>query len=139
LDVINLHAFQAAAHAAKRRLGPIDVLCSNTGVVGAARMMTGLPGIEPADLDWLMRVNMTRTSNTFKTMLPRMLSRETEGHIVVTESISGIVPQADAPLAYTPSAEQQSAFAAMMSDRMDADMVGAHVVGRRLRNIKQTS
>jgi NADP-dependent 3-hydroxy acid dehydrogenase YdfG len=92
LDVINLHAFQAAAHAAKRRLGPIDVLCSNTGVVGAARMMTGLPGIEPADLDWLMRVNMTRTSNTFKTMLPRMLSRETEGHIVVTESISGIVP-----------------------------------------------
>lgn len=70
----------------ERRLGPVDVLVNNAGIiqVGPASSMT------PTDFDDAMDVNFRGTVNTTMTLLPRMVDRGF-GRIVNVTSIGGWV------------------------------------------------
>ncbi|EEA04480.1 short-chain dehydrogenase/reductase SDR [Burkholderia sp. H160] len=89
-DVTKGDQVEALAKAAVDTFGSIDVLCANAGVVpsGRYRPVWEYP-VE--DWKWSFDVNMMGVVHSIRSFVPRMLEQGTEGHIVVTASIAGIV------------------------------------------------
>jgi NAD(P)-dependent dehydrogenase (short-subunit alcohol dehydrogenase family) len=89
-DVTKAEEVEALAQATVDTFGKIDVLCSNAGVVpsGRYRPVWEYP-IE--DWKWSFDVNMMGVVHGLRSFVPRMLAQGTEGHIVVTASVAGLV------------------------------------------------
>lgn len=83
-DVRDLSAVQAAADSTVESFGQIDYLLSNVGVASLAQVAECTPEIWDANLS----INLTGTFNSFRAVLPHMLSRGT-GNIVATSSVAG--------------------------------------------------
>jgi NADP-dependent 3-hydroxy acid dehydrogenase YdfG len=66
----------------------VDILCNNAGVisVGGAIWENTI-----ADWEWLMGVNLWGVIHGIRVFVPIMLRQDTEGHIVNTASIAGLV------------------------------------------------
>jgi NAD(P)-dependent dehydrogenase (short-subunit alcohol dehydrogenase family) len=67
--------------------GQVDVLCNNAGV-----FVGGLLWERPtADLDFVLGVNVWGMLNGIRAFVPRMLVQDSEGHIVNTCSVAGLL------------------------------------------------
>ncbi len=95
LDVTDEPAVARAADLIEARHGPIDLWCSNAGVLGD-------PGLG-TDAEWALawRVHVLAHVYAARHVLPRMLARD-HGHLLVTASAAGLLTEADvAPYAVT--------------------------------------
>jgi len=89
-DVTDRRATAALADAAWDAYGQVDLLCNNAGVfVGG--LLWECP---PADLDWVLGVNLYGILNGVAAFVPRMLAQGTPGHIVNTASGAGLLASA---------------------------------------------
>ena len=86
-DVGDEHSVEQMVARVARRLGPIDVLVNNAGVMTVGP----LPHMTRADFDEAMRVHYQGALNTCLAVLPSMRARRS-GHIVNVASIGGLVP-----------------------------------------------
>ena len=86
LDVSDRGAWSAAADHVERKLGAVQILCSNAGVnfVGATHKAT------PEDWDFALDVNLGGAINAIRTFVPRMITKAKGGHVVITSSVSGL-------------------------------------------------
>jgi NAD(P)-dependent dehydrogenase (short-subunit alcohol dehydrogenase family) len=79
---------QALAEATLARFGAVHVLCNNAGVGGDVAPVWELP-LET--WRWVLDVNFWGVVHGVRTFVPIMLRQDTEGHIVNTASIAGLV------------------------------------------------
>jgi NAD(P)-dependent dehydrogenase (short-subunit alcohol dehydrogenase family) len=86
LDVSRRPAWPAAADRVERELGTVQILCSNAGInfIGATQEATY------EDWDFALQVNVGGAISAVKTFVPRMIAKGSEGHVVVTSSVSGL-------------------------------------------------
>lgn len=88
-DVSQAESVEQLAERTLAQYGGVHVLCNNAGVGG------GFSKIWEASLkdwEWVLGVNLWGVIHGVRTFVPIMLSQNTEGHIVNTASIAGLVP-----------------------------------------------
>jgi len=83
-DVGAWDVVSAAGAEAERRLGPVDAVVANAGVLGAVAAVADL---DPASWEQVLRVNLTGVFHTAKAAIPQL--REGGGMVLVS-SISGL-------------------------------------------------
>lgn len=89
-DVGKAEDVEALADSAFGHFGTVDLLCNNAGVVpsGRFRPVWEYP-IE--DWKWSFDVNMMGVVHGLRSFVPRMLAQGSEGHIVTTASVAGLI------------------------------------------------
>jgi NAD(P)-dependent dehydrogenase (short-subunit alcohol dehydrogenase family) len=116
-DVTERASVEALASRAYGRFGAVDVLCSNAGVPGPP---TGwIWDVPPEEWNRVFAVNTFGLVNMLTAFVPRMLSGERDGHIVVTASIQGFI-SAPSPAQYTASKHAAVSIAETLSLQLDA-------------------
>lgn len=85
-DVTEREALSALVSAAKRTFGSVDVLVNNAG----GDLQREFHNYTAADVEALIRLNLTAPIELTRLLLPRMLERK-QGHIVNISSIGGSV------------------------------------------------
>jgi NAD(P)-dependent dehydrogenase (short-subunit alcohol dehydrogenase family) len=88
-DVSQADSVEQLAQRTLARYGGVHVLCNNAGVGG------GFSKVWEASLkdwEWVLGVNLWGVIHGVRTFVPIMLSQGSEGHIVNTASIAGLVP-----------------------------------------------
>lgn len=117
-DVSRGEEVGALADAVFDRFGRVDVLCNNAGVfVGG--LIWDRP---PADFEFVLGANLWGILNGIRAFVPRMIAQGTEGHIVNTSSVAGIL---GAPFEAPYSVSKFAAFAATESLAHDLQAVGS--------------
>ena len=87
-DVSDPMAVDSLAERALDRFGEVHVVCNNAGVV-----TLGSTWEQPmADWRWVLEVNLWGVINGIRTFVPILLRQGSEGHVVNTASIAGLVP-----------------------------------------------
>ena len=96
-DVAKAADVEALADAAWAAYGAVDLLCNNAGVVpsGRHRAVWEYP-IE--DWTWVLDVNLMGLVHGLRSFIPRMLAQGTEGHVVTTASIAGLISGSGSPV-----------------------------------------
>jgi NAD(P)-dependent dehydrogenase (short-subunit alcohol dehydrogenase family) len=90
-DVSKPESVEALARAAWDAFGAVHVLCNNAGVASTS---AGSPTWE-CSLDewgWVMGVNVMGVIYGVRSFLPKMIAQGTEGHVVNTASMAGLIP-----------------------------------------------
>jgi len=88
-DVSQAESVEELAQRTLAHFGGVHVLCNNAGVGG------GFSKVWEAtlkDWEWVLGVNLWGVIHGVRTFVPIMLSQGSEGHIVNTASIAGLVP-----------------------------------------------
>jgi NAD(P)-dependent dehydrogenase (short-subunit alcohol dehydrogenase family) len=86
-DVSKAADVEALAVAAERAFGGVQVVCNNAGVA-----LSGLSWQHTlADWEWVLGVNLWGVIHGIRTFVPRLLAAKSEGHVVNTGSISGLL------------------------------------------------
>jgi NAD(P)-dependent dehydrogenase (short-subunit alcohol dehydrogenase family) len=87
-DVSDGAAVEALAERTLSRFGAVHLVCNNAGVVtlGDTWEQTA------ADWRWVIDVDLWGVINGIRTFVPILLGQGTEGHVVNTASIAGLVP-----------------------------------------------
>jgi NAD(P)-dependent dehydrogenase (short-subunit alcohol dehydrogenase family) len=90
-DVSKPDAVEALARAAYDAFGAVHVLCNNAGVAGGS---AGTPTWECSldEWSWVMGVNLMGVIHGVRSFLPKMIAQGTEGHVVNTASMAGLIP-----------------------------------------------
>ena len=86
-DVSRLADVQALADRAWTELGAVHVLCNNAGIA----LWGGLDAATHQDWEWAINVNLWGVVHGVETFVPRMIAQRTEGHIVNTASMAGLI------------------------------------------------
>lgn len=86
-DVSNADDVENLAVQTYNVYGEVHILCNNAGVVCSRPIWEQTI----ADWEWVLGVNLWGVVHGIRTFVPRMLSQETECHIVNTASILGLV------------------------------------------------
>jgi len=86
-DVTDESQVQALVDAAEARFGPIDLFCSNAGVIV-------LGGAEAPDQDWQLSLDVNVMAHVYaaRILVPRMLERG-GGYLLQTASAAGLLTQ----------------------------------------------
>jgi NAD(P)-dependent dehydrogenase (short-subunit alcohol dehydrogenase family) len=86
-DVAREAAVERLAQATIDAFGAVHVLCNNAGVVA--------PGLcwetAASDWEWVLGVNLWGVIHGVRAFVPRMLAQDSEGHVVNTASMAGLV------------------------------------------------
>jgi NAD(P)-dependent dehydrogenase (short-subunit alcohol dehydrogenase family) len=90
LDIVDQARWIAAADEVEAQLGPIAVLCNNAAIGGSSIGILPIHKVDPAQWRLLVEVNIFSAFHGIHTILPRMLARHEEAHIVNTASLSGL-------------------------------------------------
>ena len=87
-NVARLADVETLASRAMNKFGRVDVLCNNAGVGTAPR-----PCWEQtqADWEWVIGVNLWSVIHGIRTFVPLMIRQDSEGHIVNTASMAGLL------------------------------------------------
>ena len=86
-DVADVASVQALAARAFGEFGAVDLLCNNAGVfLGGLLWET-----TDADWDWILGVNIRGLVNGIRAFVPRMIAQNTDGHVINTASLNGLV------------------------------------------------
>jgi NAD(P)-dependent dehydrogenase (short-subunit alcohol dehydrogenase family) len=86
-DVSKSDDVEALAKAAQAAFGGVHVVCNNAGV-----SIAGLTWMHTlADWQWVLGVNLWGVIHGVRTFVPIMLAQGTEGHIVNTASMAGLI------------------------------------------------
>jgi NAD(P)-dependent dehydrogenase (short-subunit alcohol dehydrogenase family) len=103
-----------------REWGQVDVLCNNAGV-----FVGGFLWERPAaDLEFVLGVNVWGILHGIRAFVPRMLAQETEGHIVNTCSVAGLL---GSPYAGPYGISKFAALAATEALAADLEAVGSAI------------
>jgi NAD(P)-dependent dehydrogenase (short-subunit alcohol dehydrogenase family) len=86
LDVVDPEGWRTCTARTESEFGPIDLLCSNAGVVGATQPLTKLP-VEY--LRWVLDVNLMGAVHAVQAIVPGMQARGS-GHVLFTASMAGL-------------------------------------------------
>lgn len=86
-DVSDAAAVRHLADRCFGELGAVHVLCNNAGVFQGGHMWTRAP----EDFVWLLGVNLWGVLHGVHAFVPRMMRQDTEGHIVNTVSVAGLL------------------------------------------------
>jgi NAD(P)-dependent dehydrogenase (short-subunit alcohol dehydrogenase family) len=86
-DVARAADVEALARAALRAYGGVHVVCNNAGVVAAGVSWER----SVADWEWVLGVNLWGVIHGIRVFVPIMLEQGTEGHVVNTASMAGLV------------------------------------------------
>jgi NAD(P)-dependent dehydrogenase (short-subunit alcohol dehydrogenase family) len=87
-NVANAGDVEALAKKTIEAFGAVHVLCNNAGVgpvTGATWELT------EADWQWVLGVNLLGVINGIRAFVPIMLEQDSEGHIVNTASVAGLI------------------------------------------------
>jgi NAD(P)-dependent dehydrogenase (short-subunit alcohol dehydrogenase family) len=95
-DVSKLSEIEALAQTTLEVFGATHLLVNNAGVAAGGPVWE----CTWADWEWVLSVNLWGVIYATKVFVPIMLAQDTEGHIVNTSSIAGVLP-------YHPSAPYQ--------------------------------
>jgi NAD(P)-dependent dehydrogenase (short-subunit alcohol dehydrogenase family) len=95
-DVSRRDEVEALARRALDAFGAVHLLCNNAGVGAGSSIWDSTL----TDWEWVMGVNLWGVIHGLRVFVPIMLAQDTEGHIVNTASIAGL-------LQYHPSAPYQ--------------------------------
>jgi NAD(P)-dependent dehydrogenase (short-subunit alcohol dehydrogenase family) len=87
-DVSKPEEVQALADATLREFGAVHVVCNNAGVVPPGGFLWEMT---LADWQWVMGVNLWGVIHGVKVFVPIMLKQGSEGHIVNTASMAGLI------------------------------------------------
>src|SRR3712207_6189042 len=87
-DVSKGAEVEALARQALDAYGAVHVLCNNAGVSAGGGPIWGAT---EADWQWVLGVNLWGVIHGIRAFVPIMLAQDTEGHIVTTASILGLV------------------------------------------------
>ena len=102
------------------RWGQVDVLCNNAGV-----FVGGFIWDRPAaDFEFVFGVNLWGILNGIRAFVPRMIAQGTEGHVVNTASVAGLL---GAPFEAPYAISKFAAFAATESLAHDLEAVGSSI------------
>ena len=96
-DVASQDSLNRLADAAWSAFGSVDLLCNNAGVVPAGRFRP-VWDYPLEDWQWAMDVNLMGVVHGVRAFVPRMLAQKTEGHIVTTASVAGLVSGSGSPV-----------------------------------------
>lgn len=96
-DVARAPDVEALAQATLSAFGAVDLLCNNAGV-SLPRTVTSA---SLADWEWILGVNLWGVIHGVRTFLPIMLAQGTEGHVVNTASLAGLVAGTLGPYSVT--------------------------------------
>jgi len=86
-DVSKAKAIEELAEKALKSFGAVHLLFNNAGVGAGTTVWEN----SLADWEWVMGVNLWGTIHGIRTFVPIMLNQNTEGHIVNTASIAGLI------------------------------------------------
>ena len=89
-DVANPADVEALADAAYREFGAVHLLCNNAGIVPAGRHRA-VWEYPLEDWKWSLDVNLLGVVHGIRSFVPRMLAQNTEGHVVTTASVAGLI------------------------------------------------
>jgi NAD(P)-dependent dehydrogenase (short-subunit alcohol dehydrogenase family) len=85
-DVASPESVDALARLVDERLGPVDLLCNNAGVI-----VGGLSwDLSVQSWEWVLGVNLWGVVNGIRAFVPRMVERGI-GHVVNTASVAGLL------------------------------------------------
>lgn len=89
-DVTDPAQVEALAEQAWGHFGAVHLLCNNAGVVpaGRHRVVWEYP-LE--DWKWSLDVNLFGVIHGIRSFIPRMLAQQSEGHVITTASVAGLV------------------------------------------------
>ena len=86
-DVSKAAEIETLAHKTVETFGGVHIVCNNAGVGSG-----GLTWSQPLeDWEWVIGVNLWGVIHGVRTFVPIMLEQKTEGHIVNTASMAGLV------------------------------------------------
>lgn len=103
-DVSKAAEVEVLARRTMDTFGAVHLLVNNAGVAAG----TTIWGSTPEDWAWVMDVNLWGVIHGIRAFLPLMLAQGTEGHVVNTSSLAGVLP-------YNPSAPYQATKAAVVA------------------------
>lgn len=86
-DVSKGTAVEALADKAFRAFGGVHVLCNNAGVAPGGTMWEQ----SEKDWEWVLGVNVWGVIHGIRAFVPKMIQQDTEGHIVNTASVAGLL------------------------------------------------
>jgi NAD(P)-dependent dehydrogenase (short-subunit alcohol dehydrogenase family) len=89
-DVSDGAQVMALADRAFDEFGAVHLLCNNAGVFQAGLMWDRTV----ADWEWVLGVNVWGIIHGIRAFVPRMIAQDTEGHVVNTSSLAGLVTNA---------------------------------------------
>jgi NAD(P)-dependent dehydrogenase (short-subunit alcohol dehydrogenase family) len=120
VDVSKADEVERLAEAAYAKFGAVHVLCNNAGV--------GLGGLtwehSVADWEWVLGVNLWGVVHGIRTFVPRMIAQGTEGHVVNTASVAGLITS---PYMSVYGATKHAVVAMTESLKMDLDVTGSKI------------
>ena len=116
-DVSKAADVEQLADKAYSHFGGVNVLCNNAGVG-----MGGLTWeLSVEDWQWVLGVNLMGVVHGIRTFVPRMLADHTEGHIVNTASVAGLI---SSPYMAAYQATKHAVVTITESLRMELDLAG---------------
>jgi NAD(P)-dependent dehydrogenase (short-subunit alcohol dehydrogenase family) len=86
-DVSQVAQVEDLARRTLEVFGSVDLLCNNAGVAAGSSIWES----SAADWEWVLGVNLWGVIHALRTFVPLMLQQGTEGHIVNTASVAGLV------------------------------------------------
>lgn len=120
-DVSSYDEVAALADAVFERWGQVDLVCNNAGV-----FVGGVIWERPSeDFEFVLGANLRGILHGIRAFVPRMIAQDTEGHIVNTASVAGLL---GAPFEAPYAVSKFAAFAA--TECLANDLVAA---GSKLR------
>jgi NAD(P)-dependent dehydrogenase (short-subunit alcohol dehydrogenase family) len=88
VDVSKFEEVEALARTTVEAFGAVHVLCNNAGVAGR---LGPLWTQSQKDWDWVLGVNLWGVVHGIRAFVPMMVEQGTEGHVVNTASIAGLI------------------------------------------------
>jgi NAD(P)-dependent dehydrogenase (short-subunit alcohol dehydrogenase family) len=89
-DVSKFEQVEALAQKSIEAFGAVHILCNNAGVIVAGLGVASWEATQD-DWNWVLGVNLMGVIHGIRTFIPIMLQQESEGHIVNTASMAGLV------------------------------------------------
>ena len=90
VDVSRQEDLDALADLAWDQFGSVDILCNNAGIVPSGRYRP-IWEFPLEDWRWAFDVNVMGVVHGLRSFMPRMIAQNTEGHVVTTASVAGLV------------------------------------------------
>jgi NAD(P)-dependent dehydrogenase (short-subunit alcohol dehydrogenase family) len=119
-DVSKASDIEELAARAYDKFGAVHVLCNNAGVgIGG---LTWEHSLE--DWQWVLGVNLWGVIHGMRTFLPRMIAQGTEGHVINTASVAGLI---SSPYMSVYQATKHAVVAMTESLKMELDMTGTKI------------
>jgi NAD(P)-dependent dehydrogenase (short-subunit alcohol dehydrogenase family) len=116
-DVSKPKEVEELANRAYDKFGAVHVLCNNAGVgMGGLSWEQSLE-----DWQWVMGVNLWGVVHGLREFVPRMIAQGTEGHIVNTASVAGLITS---PYLSVYQATKHAVVALTESLRMELELMG---------------